>query len=595
MSLQGRRGMDDRIVKKMLKGTMLVMVVTVLSTMLGMLVDGIVIGRFLGKTYMSAYGLANPVFNLLVAINGVLAAGIQVLCAKYIGLGEFDRAKQVHTISFLMALVISVTIGALMFFGSDQIAIWLGATGKNAALLPEASGYLRGLAIGVPGLMIAFVICSFMQIDSDQVRVVIGVVVMTSVNIAGDFFVAFVTHGGLFQMGLATSVGYYVAVLVALSHYFRKNNVLTFTFHGLRIRDAIRVLKLGAPSGVVNLFITMRNVVMNRLLLLIATSVAVASLSIQNTLAAATGAISTGLGMAVLLVSGIVAGEEDRASSINLVRLMYRFGLVIGLAEVAVCFFFARPLAGIFAGGDQELLDAATFCVRMYSFGFIGNVMNSMTENYVQGLGRVTFANVIIILDTFFYCTLLAWILGFGFSLPLAYVWASWAIGEFMVMITTYIIAWKKSGHLPHRADDFAFFPKDFGVEPEDSIEFTAYDLQGLIEDGMKIETFCLERGASDPLAKKIHLCIEEMGANIIQYGFNDEKKHSIDIRVVKKEDEFWIRMRDDCKAFDPKSWYSIHKPVDITKNIGIRMVMKMAKDFQYVNTMQLNNLLIKV
>ena len=65
--------MDDRIIRKMLRGTMIVMVVTVLSTMLGMLVDGIVIGRMLGQTYMSAYGLANPIFNLLVAVNGVMS------------------------------------------------------------------------------------------------------------------------------------------------------------------------------------------------------------------------------------------------------------------------------------------------------------------------------------------------------------------------------------------------------------------------------------------------------------------------------------------------------------------------------------------
>ena len=100
--------MDDRIIKKMLTGTMIVMVVTVLSTMLGMLVDGIVISRYLGQAYTTAYGIANPIFNLLVAVNGVLAAGIQVLCSKHIGSGNFERAKQLHTVSMIMALIISV-------------------------------------------------------------------------------------------------------------------------------------------------------------------------------------------------------------------------------------------------------------------------------------------------------------------------------------------------------------------------------------------------------------------------------------------------------------------------------------------------------
>ncbi len=587
--------LDDRIIKKMLRGTMVVMVVTVLSTMLGMLVDGIVIGRYLGQAYMSAYGLANPVFNLLVAINGVLAAGIQVLCAKHIGSGNFERAKQVHTISFITAALISVILFLVMFFGSDQIAIILGAHGKNASLLPEASAYLKALGVGVPPLMLAFITNSFMQIDSDQTRTIVAVVVMTIVNIAGDFITALVIHGGLFEMGMATSISYYVAFIIAMTHYLKKNNVLTFYFKGLRIRDSFKVMKLGAPSGVVNLFITLRNVVMNRLLLLVATPVAVAAFSIQNTLTAATGAISTGLGMAVLLVSGIIAGEQDRASAINLVRIMNRLGLAIALCEMAVCLIFATPLAGIFAGSDQQLLGEAAYCVRIYAFGFIGNVLNSMMENYVQGMGRVALANTIVILDTFLYCVIIAWTLGFGLSLPLGYIWASWAIGEALVLLTTFIMAWKREGHIPRRAADYNFFPKGFGVEPEDCIEKTVYKMEELADMGMAVEEFCENHGSGSSLAKKIHLCIEEMGSNIIRHGFDDGKEHSIDVRVICKNGGFMIRMRDDCKAFDPKEWYDIHNPEDVTKNIGIRLVMKMAGDVQYVNTMQLNNLIIEV
>ena len=594
-NLKTAQTMDDRIIRKMLRGTMIVMVVTVLSTMLGMIVDGIVIGRMLGQQYMSAYGLANPIFNLLLAVNGVLAAGIQVSCTRYIGSGDFDRAKQVHTVSFIAAAVIAISIFLAMFFGADGIAMLLGAKEENISLLPEAAGYLKGLGIGVPALMLAFIINSFMQIDSDQNRTIVAVVVMTIVNIVGDILVGTVFHGGLFAMGFVTSISYYVALLIALTHYLKKNNVLTFTLHGLRIRDVWAVIRFGAPSGVVSFCVTMRNIVMNRLLLLVASSVAVAAFSIQNTLTAATSAVTTGLGMAVLLVSGIIAGEKDRVSAINLVRIMNKLGFIIAFIEALICFLLAEQLAGIFTGSDAQLLEEATYCVRIYAFGIIGNVLNSMMENYTQGLGRVAFANLLVVLDTFVYCVSIAWILGWGFSLPIGYVWASWAIGELLVLLTTFILAWKRTGHFPRRAADFTFLPADYGVDEENSIEFTAYSQDELIASGMEVETFCIERGAAPRLAKKIHLCVEEFGKNVIQHGFTDGKKHSIDIRVIRQGEGFLIRMRDDCKAFDPKEWYEIHHPVDVTQNIGIRMVMKLAKDVQYVNTMSLNNLVIEV
>ncbi|MBR6229194.1 MAG: ATP-binding protein [Eubacterium sp.] len=588
--------MDDRIIKKMLTGTMVVMVVTVLSTMLGMLVDGIVISRYLGEAYTAAYGIANPIFNLLVAVNGVLAAGIQVLCSKHIGSGNFERAKQVHTVSMIMALIISVVLMLVMWFGAEPIGSLLGAHGKNVSLLPEVADYLRGLSLGVPGLMLAFVISSFMQIDSDRTRMIIAVVVMTVINISGDFIVAKVLHGGLFQMALATTISYYVALVIGFTHYLKKNLVLTFYFKGLKLRDAFKVIKFGAPSGVVNICITLRNIVINRLLLLVATHVAVAAFTIQNTLSAAAGAVSTGLGMAVLLVSGIVAGEEDKNSAVNLVRIMMKLGLIIALIEMAVVFIFAEPLSGIFCGKDVSLLKETTYCVRIYAFGFIGNVLNSMLENYVQGLGRVAFANFIVVLDTFFYYVLVAWILGWGFSLPLGYIWASWAIGEAMVLLTVIIIAWKRNGHIPIHFSNYTFFPKGFGVDEQDTFNCTVYTMEEMIEKAMEIEKFCTAHGAEYKLAMKLHLCIEEFGANVIRHGFSsDDKKHSIDIRVIKKDDRFTIRMRDDCRPFDPKAWHEMHCPEDITKNIGIRMVFGLARDIKYVNTMELNNLVIEV
>ena len=90
-------------------------------------------------------------------------------------------------------------------------------------------------------------------------------------------------------------------------------------------------------------------------------------------------------------------------------------------------------------------------------------------------------------------------------------------------------------------------------------------------------------------------ICVEEMVYNIFEHGFNDGKKHSIDIRILIKGEEITLRIRDDCRPFNPKKWYEIYNPEDVTKHIGIRLVAKMAKEIKYVNVMNLNNLIIKI
>jgi len=80
------------------------------------------------------------------------------------------------------------------------------------------------------------------------------------------------------------------------------------------------------------------------------------------------------------------------------------------------------------------------------------------------------------------------------------------------------------------------------------------------------------------------------MAGNIVTHGFSkDRKNHSVDIRVVHKDDKVILRIKDDCRPFDPATRKEITDPEDITKNIGIRMIYKLAEDIEYKNMLGLN------
>ena len=92
-------------------------------------------------------------------------------------------------------------------------------------------------------------------------------------------------------------------------------------------------------------------------------------------------------------------------------------------------------------------------------------------------------------------------------------------------------------------------------------------------------------------------LCIEEMGNNIIEHGFEGNGKNRIDIRLVKKNDSMLIRIRDNCKDFDPVKYMKMNQEQigDPGSHIGIRMTLKMVKNVQYVNSLGLNNLTLEI
>ncbi|MEG2652737.1 MAG: hypothetical protein RSA17_04105, partial [Ruthenibacterium sp.] len=73
-----------------------------------------------------------------------------------------------------------------------------------------------------------------------------------------------------------------------------------------------------------------------------------------------------------------------------------------------------------------------------------------------------------------------------------------------------------------------------------------------------------------------------------------NKKEQFVDLKIVIKEDKAIIRIRDNCKAFNPKDRADMISD-DIIKNIGIRMIIGMAKKMDYANILNMNYLTIEI
>lgn len=90
-------------------------------------------------------------------------------------------------------------------------------------------------------------------------------------------------------------------------------------------------------------------------------------------------------------------------------------------------------------------------------------------------------------------------------------------------------------------------------------------------------------------------LCAEEMAGNIVLHGFDGKKEYNIDVRVVYKDDVLLIRLKDNCRPFNPNEVHNLFESEDITHNIGLRIVSKTAKNMSYNNCLGINVLNITI
>jgi anti-sigma regulatory factor (Ser/Thr protein kinase)/class 3 adenylate cyclase len=77
-------------------------------------------------------------------------------------------------------------------------------------------------------------------------------------------------------------------------------------------------------------------------------------------------------------------------------------------------------------------------------------------------------------------------------------------------------------------------------------------DLAEISRLAQVVEEFCATRGLAADVAHAINLALDEVLANTISYGYDDEAKHRIDISLATAGDRLTVTIRDDGRPFDP-------------------------------------------
>ena len=66
-------------------------------------------------------------------------------------------------------------------------------------------------------------------------------------------------------------------------------------------------------------------------------------------------------------------------------------------------------------------------------------------------------------------------------------------------------------------------------------------------------------------------------------------------MRILKRGDEYILRVRDDCEIFDPVKQLQLYDSKVPLHHIGLRMAIGSARDVQYAAILKLNNLVLRV
>ena len=117
-------------------------VISMLFFGLQSLIDGIVVGNYIGDKALGGINIILPLFSVLMVVSLTVGIGCQTVVGHGLGANDIPKAQKAMTTGFWALTAISIVCSGLLWLFAEPFIRLLGA---NDVLMPYSVGYFKGL------------------------------------------------------------------------------------------------------------------------------------------------------------------------------------------------------------------------------------------------------------------------------------------------------------------------------------------------------------------------------------------------------------------------------------------------------------------
>ncbi|KNZ40926.1 MATE family efflux transporter [Acetobacterium bakii] len=547
---------------------------------MGTFVDAVILGNAFGESGLSVLAVSMPVYMIFNLFGFAFGMGGSLKVSESIGAEDKNGAGTYFTQAMVFSVVTGVFIAALGTLFLPEIINLTGGSGLDAA-----SDYLGPIMLTAPVFILAPVLSLLIRSDADPFLSTLGISASVVINLVLDLVFIFGLNMGIFGAALAMIIGQLSAIMVYALHFFKKNNHLKLKPSSFSPRAAYRLFRggFGIASSYVYLSITL--IVINSVLSAKIGAAGLAAYNILFNVSLFAYALFDGISLALSPLVATFSGEKDTESVYSTMRLSLKTSVVLGTLCTLILLLFAAPIASLF--GVTEDLPLMVQTIRIFAIAVMPSCFNCIMAHFYQTIEWSFFAGFIYFLRGFVLVIAFSlWFIPvFGVSGTALAIVAAESLTMVFVLITAMVLK-KKGGYRNLLLFKEPVILKDSLYETTLSSDIK--ELERCVEE---VEAFCERMNIDTRNVYFINLTIEELAANIINFGFNDGKAHYINIKIVLFDGDIYIRLRDDSTSYNP--FEASEKPDEDLDYLGVSIVRKKAKAFAYNRTLVYNNLLI--
>ena len=362
------------------------------------MVDSVVVGRFVSEHALAAVGASYSLTNVFISIAIGGGVGASVLTSRYFGSREYRKMKTSVTTAMISFLMVSLILGGIGLFFGQEIMKLLN-TPEN--ILEQATEYLNIYFLGLPFLFM-YNILSAMFNALGRSKIPLYLLIFSSVfNIVLDVVFVREFHMGVAGVAWATLIAQGISAVVAFLLFVREMKQYQGEKGDTRFdkEEFSRMSRIALPSilqqSTVSIGMMLVQSVVNSFgaEMLAGFSAAMRIESICIVPMAAMGNV-----MSSFTAQNLGAGKQERVVK----GYHTGYGIVFGFGMIlcVILEFFYQPLIGMFLGeeGTALAISTGTDYLRFigWFFTFIG--LKMITDGLLRGAGDMkmfTVANLV--------------------------------------------------------------------------------------------------------------------------------------------------------------------------------------------------------
>ena len=420
--------------------------------------DTVIVGIYVGDNALSAVGSASPILNLLLALFVGIATGAGIVVSQ--SFGAKDRATLSTCIGNCITLSAIASV-VIMIVGPLISMPMLKMLGTPDSIIHWCAEYLNIYFLGIVGFFFYNMLSGVLRGLGDSVSALLYLIVAALLNVVLDItFIAVFKMPGVAGVALATIIAQAISAILCYIKLKGMGDIFDLNRHTIKLvpNMALRILRIGIPSGVTQAIMATAGMIVLNLTNAMGEMVIACSVIIMRV---------DGFAMMPNFTFGqtmsVYTGQNVGAQQYDRVHKGVKQGTLIALAFSAVItiilLFFGNFLFDIFTD-TQELVDLSVDMIRVMAVGYLAVAVTQVLGGVMRGAGDTVTPMWISIISTIVIRVPVAYLLAYltrsetyPHGGPIALfgsLMISWTLGMIISVIVFARGKWKEK--MMHRA-----------------------------------------------------------------------------------------------------------------------------------------------